>query len=71
MKVKWKFLKGERGQAALEYILTVGMIIMAVAVMFVIYSKVTEASANKANATSDFSSSFMSSRISAEVANIY
>jgi Flp pilus assembly pilin Flp len=65
-----EFLKDEKGQAALEYILTVGMIIMAVVVMFVIYKKVAEASAGEMNQTSDSTSSVMSSKISAEVAKI-
>jgi Flp pilus assembly pilin Flp len=65
-----EFLKDEKGQAALEYILTVGMIIMAVVVMFVIYKKVAEASAGEMNKTSDSTSSVMSSKISAEVAKI-
>jgi Flp pilus assembly pilin Flp len=63
-----KFLKEEKGQGAIEYILLAGGIIVAAVVIFAIYSKMTGSAANKLNETTDAATSVMSSKISAEVA---
>jgi Flp pilus assembly pilin Flp len=65
------FLKEEKGQSAIEYILLAGGIIVAALVIFVIYSKLTKSSAKKFNSTSDSYTSVTSSKISAEVVNLY
>lgn len=63
-----RFLKEEKGQGAIEYILLAGGIIVAAVVIFAIYSKMTSSAAEKLNATTDSATSVMSSKISAEVA---
>ncbi len=64
------FLKEEKGQGAIEYILLAGGIIVAAVVIFAIYSKMTGSAANRLNETTDAATSVMSSRISAEVAGM-
>jgi len=46
-----RFLKEEKGQGAIEYILLAGGIIVAAVVIFAIYSKMTSTAANRLNAT--------------------
>jgi Flp pilus assembly pilin Flp len=65
-----RFLKEEKGQGAIEYILLAGGIIVAAVVIFAIYSKMTGSAANKLNETTDAATSVMSSKISAEVAQM-
>ncbi len=65
-----RFLKEEKGQGAIEYILLAGGIIVAAVVIFAIYSKMTSSAAEKLNATTDAATSTMSSKISAEVAGM-
>jgi Flp pilus assembly pilin Flp len=65
-----KFLKEEKGQGAIEYILLAGGIIVAAVVIFAIYSKMTSSAAEKLNETTDAATSVMSSKISAEVAGM-
>jgi uncharacterized protein (UPF0333 family) len=64
------FIDEEEGQAALEYILTVGMIIVAVVVLFSIYGKMAKSSIDKMDRTTDAATSAMSSKISSEVVDI-
>jgi Flp pilus assembly pilin Flp len=64
------FLKEEKGQGAIEYILLAGGIIVAAVVIFAIYSKMTTSAAERLNETTDAATSVMSSKISAEVANM-
>jgi uncharacterized protein (UPF0333 family) len=64
------FIGEEEGQAALEYILTVGMIILAAVVLFSIYGKMAKSSVDKMDKTTDAATSAMSSKISSEVADI-
>jgi uncharacterized protein (UPF0333 family) len=64
------FIGEEEGQAALEYILTVGMIIVAVVVLFSIYGKMAKSSIDKMDRTTDAATSAMSSKISSEVVDI-
>ncbi|RMF91351.1 MAG: class III signal peptide-containing protein [Methanobacteriota archaeon] len=61
------FLKEEKGQGAIEYILLAGGIIVAAVVIFAIYSKMTGEAANRLNETTGAATSTMSSKISAEV----
>jgi Flp pilus assembly pilin Flp len=65
-----RFLKEEKGQGAIEYILLAGGIIVAAVVIFAIYSKMTSSAANKLNETTDAATSVMSSKIEAELANM-
>jgi Flp pilus assembly pilin Flp len=65
-----RFLKEEKGQGAIEYILLAGGIIVAAVVIFAIYSKMTSSAAEKLNETTDAATSVMSSKISAEVADM-
>ena len=46
-----KFLKEEKAQGAIEYILLAGGIIVAAVVIFVIYKNVARSAAEKANVT--------------------
>ncbi|GBE17550.1 MAG TPA: class III signal peptide-containing protein [Euryarchaeota archaeon] len=65
-----RFLKEEKGQGAIEYILLAGGIIVAAVVIFAIYSKMTSQAANRLNATTDAVTSAMSSSINASLANM-
>ncbi len=65
-----KFLKEEKGQGALEYILLAGGIIVAAVVIFAIYSRMTQSAAERMNVSTSGASSVMSSKISAEVAGL-
>jgi Flp pilus assembly pilin Flp len=65
-----RFLREEKGQGAIEYILLAGGIIVAAVVIFAIYSKMTSSAAEKLNETTDAATSVMSSKISAEVADM-
>ncbi len=46
-----KFLKEEKAQGAIEYILLAGGIIVAAIVIFAIYSSMTSSAANQLNAS--------------------
>jgi len=65
-----RFLKEEKGQGAIEYILLAGGIIVAAVVIFAIYSKMTSEAANRLNATTDAATSVMSSKINASLADM-
>ncbi len=65
-----RFLKEEKGQGAIEYILLAGGIIVAAVVIFAIYSKMTSSAAERLNKTTGAATSVMSSKISAEVAGM-
>ncbi len=65
-----EFIREEQGQGALEYILTVGMIIVAAVVIFSIYGKMTKTGLLRINESTDAASSAMSSRISSEVVSL-
>jgi Flp pilus assembly pilin Flp len=63
-----RFLREEKGQGAIEYILLAGGIIVAAVVIFAIYSKMTQSAGERLNETTDAATSVMSSKVSAEVA---
>jgi uncharacterized protein (UPF0333 family) len=65
-----KFLKEEKAQGAIEYILLAGGIIVAAVVIFAIYSQMTSSAGDKlANATNE-STEAMSSIISKNIATM-
>jgi Flp pilus assembly pilin Flp len=66
-----RYIECESGQGAIEYILLAGGIIVASMVIFIIYSKMTGTAANRLNETTDAASSTMSSKISAEIGNMF
>ena len=61
-----KFLKEEKGQGAIEYILLAGGIIVAAVVIFAIYARITESAGNRLEESTSAATSAMSSKISAE-----
>jgi Flp pilus assembly pilin Flp len=65
-----EFLNDEKGQGAIEYILLAGGVIVAALVIFTLYGKLTKSSGEKFNETTDAATSAMSSKISAEMAQI-
>ncbi len=65
-----RFLKEEKGQGAIEYILLAGGIIVAAVVIFAIYSKMTSTAANRLNETTDAATSVMSSKINASLSSM-
>jgi Flp pilus assembly pilin Flp len=69
-KMLKRFLKEEKGQGAIEYILLAGGIIVAAVVIFAIYSKMTSEAANRLNATTSAATSVMSSKMNASLAQM-
>ena len=65
-----RFLKEEKAQGAIEYILLAGGIIVAAVVIFAIYSQMTSSSAEKLNATTQNASSKMSSLMQSGIASM-
>ncbi len=65
-----EFLKDEKGQGAIEYILLAGGIIVAVVAIFTLYSRLNMSARQRVNSTTDAASSTISSKISAEVARM-
>ncbi len=65
-----KFLKEERAQGAIEYILLAGGIIVAAVVIFAIYSRMTRSAAESLNASVSSATGEMSNIITNEVANM-
>jgi Flp pilus assembly pilin Flp len=65
-----RFLKEEKGQGAIEYILLAGGIIVAAVVIFAIYSKMTSTAANRLNETTNAATSVMSSKINASLGSM-
>jgi len=62
-----KFLKEDKGQGAIEYILLAGGIIVAAVVIFAIYGRITETAANRLEVSTSASTSMVSSKLEAEV----
>jgi Flp pilus assembly pilin Flp len=64
-----RFLKEEKAQGAIEYILLAGGIIVAAVVIFAIYSQMTKSTATTLNETVQNASATMGNRIQNEIAN--
>ncbi len=64
-----EFLKEERGQGAIEYILLAGGIIIAAVVIFSIYGRMTQSTAEALNRSVGQASATMENRISNEITN--
>ena len=58
-----KFLKEEKGQGAIEYILLAGGIIVAAVVIFAIYSRMTKSAGNKLEKATGAATSLMQNQI--------
>ena len=65
------FIRGERGQGAIEYILLAGGIIVAAVVIFAMYSKMVGEAGNRWNESTVAASSIMSSRINSTIAEMF
>lgn len=65
-----KFLKEEKAQGAIEYILLAGGIIVAAVVIFAIYSSMTSSAAEKLNTSVYAATDVMAERIANETANM-
>jgi ABC-type lipoprotein release transport system permease subunit len=65
------FLREEKAQGAVEYIMFVGGIFVGVTVIWIVFSKMSGSSANKLDETSYAASSVMSARISEDLAAIF
>jgi len=65
-----KFLKEEKGQGAIEYILLAGGIIVAAVVIFAIYSRMTKSAGNKLEQATGTATSAMQTTIEAQAANM-
>jgi len=62
------FLKEEKGQGAIEYILLAGGIIVAAVVIFAIYSRMTRSMGEAANQSATQASEGVSSGVNNEIA---
>ncbi len=58
-----RFLKEEKGQGAIEYILLAGGIIVAAVVIFAIYTRMTKSAGNKLEKATGSATSGMQSQI--------
>jgi Flp pilus assembly pilin Flp len=65
-----KFLKDEKAQGAIEYILLAGGIIVAAVVIFAIYSSLTKSAATKLNESANLAATKMQEAINNASANI-
>jgi len=65
-----KFVKEEKAQGAIEYILLAGGIIVAAVVIFAIYSSMTRSAATQLNASTANATATMGNIISNEIANM-
>lgn len=65
-----RFLKEEKAQGAIEYILLAGGIIVAAVVIFAIYSQMTRSAGEKLNASVGAATDKMNETIMAEVAKM-
>jgi len=65
-----KFIKEEKAQGAIEYILLAGGIIVAAVVIFAIYSQMTSSAGKKLNETTQNATSKMSSLINESIASM-
>ncbi len=63
-----KFLKEEKGQGAIEYILLAGGIIVAAVVIFAIYSRMTKSAGNKLEQATGAATSTMQNLIENQTA---
>lgn len=66
-----KFLKDERAQGAIEYILLAGGIIVAAVVIFALYTKMTRQAGEAMNATVQEATGTLNASIQAEVAGAF
>ncbi|MEE9594017.1 MAG: hypothetical protein V3V92_01315 [Candidatus Hydrothermarchaeales archaeon] len=64
-----KFLKDERAQGAIEYILLAGGIIVAAVVIFALYTKMTRQAGEAMNASVQEATRGINATIQAEIAN--
>lgn len=62
-----KFLKEEKAQGAIEYILLAGGIIVAAVVIFAIYSSMTKSAAEQLNESTQRATAQMAEQINAQV----
>ncbi len=65
-----KFLKEERGQGAIEYILLAGGIIVAAVVIFYIYKNIASSAGTKTGQTVNFTAEEVNKTIAAELQNL-
>ena len=65
-----KFLKEEKAQGAIEYILLAGGIIVAAVVIFAIYSSMTKSAGEQLNASTSAASTEMAAQINASVSGM-
>ncbi|MEE8401412.1 MAG: hypothetical protein V3R86_04605 [Candidatus Hydrothermarchaeaceae archaeon] len=65
-----KFLKEEKAQGAIEYILLAGGIIVAAVVIFAIYSSMTKSAATKLNTSVGAATDVMAEKIANETLNM-
>ncbi len=65
-----RFLKEEKGQGAIEYILLAGGIIVAAVVIFAIYSRMTKSAGNKLEQATGAATTVMQNQIEAATAGI-
>jgi len=65
-----KFLKDEKGQGAIEYIMLAGGIIVAAIIIFVIYKKAAYSAGMKMNASVSQTATAESTAISNQLANL-
>jgi Flp pilus assembly pilin Flp len=70
VEVFQKFVKEEKAQGAIEYILLAGGIIVAAVVIFAIYSSMTRSAATTLNNSTSEATRTMGNIISNEVANM-
>jgi len=61
------FIRGERGQGAIEYILLAGGIILGAIIVLSMYGKMTETALNRLNSTTDAATSITSSKINSSL----
>ncbi len=65
-----KFLKEEKAQGAIEYILLAGGIIVAAVVIFAIYSSMTKSAGEQLNASTAAAGAEMAAQINASVSGM-
>jgi Flp pilus assembly pilin Flp len=65
-----RFLKEEKAQGAIEYILLAGGIIVAAVVIFAIYSSMTRTAGERLNVSAQNATATMEQRIQEEVAKM-
>jgi|Deesub1362A_J573_1020465.scaffolds.fasta_scaffold00771_13 uncharacterized protein (UPF0333 family) len=65
-----KFLKEEKAQGAIEYILLAGGIIVAAVVIFVIYKNIAQTAGNKTKNTIEETATVVGNVVNNELANL-